>query len=105
MVNTLDKNKDGHPTEKEALIFNNLQTEIIQELSKVLGDYCYVGTTTMTGYRDILLYIKPEDQKKAIEVLERFEKEQSRMESISFESDPKWEAVSSFYEATNAIKN
>jgi hypothetical protein len=32
MVNTLDKNKDGHPTEKEALIFNNLQTEIIQEL-------------------------------------------------------------------------
>jgi hypothetical protein len=32
MVNTLDKNKDGHPTEKEALIFNNLQTEIIKEL-------------------------------------------------------------------------
>ena len=105
MVNTLYKNKDGHPTEKEALIFNNLQTEIIQELSKVLGDYCYVGTTTMTGYRDILLYIKPEDQKKAIEVLERFKKEQSRMESISFESDPKWEAVSSFYEATSVIKN
>jgi hypothetical protein len=104
MVNTLDKNKDGHPTDKEVLIFNNLQTEIIKELSKVLGNYCYVGTTTMTGYRDILLYIKPEDQKKAIEILERLKTEQSRIESISFESDPNWEAVSSLYEAS-AIKN
>jgi hypothetical protein len=104
MVNTLDKNKDGHPTDKEALIFNNLQTEIIQELGKVLGNYCYVGTTTMTGYRDILLYIKTEDQKKAIEIMERFKKKQSRIESISFESDPEWEAVSSFYEAS-ALKN
>ena len=104
MVNTLDKNKNGHPTEKEALIFNNLQTEIIQELSKVLGDYCYVGTTSMTGYRDILLYIKTEDQKKAIGILERFKEKQSRIESISFESDPEWEAVSSFYEAS-VLKN
>ena len=104
MVNNLDKNKDGHPTDKEVLIFNNLQTEIIKELSKVLGNYCYVGTTTMTGYRDILLYIKPEDQKKAIEILERLKTEQSRIESISFESDPNWEAVSSLYEAS-AIKN
>jgi hypothetical protein len=32
MVNSLEKNIDGHPTNKEALIFNNLQTEIIQEL-------------------------------------------------------------------------
>jgi len=104
MVNTMEKNKDGHPSEQEALIFNNLQTEIIQELSKNLGSYCYVGTTTMTGYRDILLYIKPEDQKKAIEILERLKTKQSRMESISFETDPEWEAVSSFYEAA-AIKN
>ena len=104
MVNTLDKNKDGHPTEKEALLFNNLQTEIIQELSKVLGDYCYVGTTSMTGYRDILLYIKTEDQKKAIGILERFKEKQSRIKSISFESDPQWEAVSSFYEAS-ILKN
>lgn len=104
MVNTLDKNKDGHPTDKEALLFNNLQTEIIKELSKVLGSYCYVGTTMMTGYRDILLYIKPEDQKKATEMLERLKAQYSRMESISFETDPEWEAVSSFYEAVT-IKN
>jgi|694.fasta_scaffold80710_1 hypothetical protein len=104
MVNSLEKNIDGHPTNKEALIFNNLQTEIIQELSKILGNYCYVGTTTMSGYRDILLYIKPEDQTKAIEILERFKEKQSRIESISLESDPNWEAVSSFYEAST-LKN
>jgi hypothetical protein len=104
MVNSLEKNIDGHPTNKEALIFNNLQTEIIQELSKILGNYCYVGTTTMSGYRDILLYIKPEDQTKAIEILERIKEKQSRIESISLESDPNWEAVSSFYEAST-LKN
>lgn len=104
MVKTLKKNKDGHPTDEESQIFNNLQTEIIQELSKFLGSYCYIGTTTMTGYRDILLYIKPEDQKKAIEVLEKIKTKQSRMESISFETDSEWEAVSSFYEAA-ALKN
>lgn len=99
MVNTLDQNKEGHPTDKESLIFNNLQTEIIQELSKMLGSYCYIGTTTMTGYRDILLYIKPEDQKKATEIMEGLKKQHNRLESISFEADPEWEAVSSFYEA------
>ena len=58
----------------------------------------------MTGYRDILLYIKTKDQKKTIGILERFKEKQSRIESISFESDPQWEAVSSFYEASK-LKN
>jgi hypothetical protein len=58
----------------------------------------------MTGYRDILLYIQTEDQKKAIGILERYKEKQSRIESISFESDPQWEAVSSFYEAS-VLKN
>lgn len=101
MVKTINKNKDGHPSESEALIFNTLQTEIITELSKVLGNFCYVGTTTMSGYRDILLYIKPESQRHVSEVLERLKSRHSRIESFGFEKDPDWEAVASFYDAIN----
>ncbi|WP_395804014.1 DUF695 domain-containing protein [Daejeonella sp.] len=99
IVNTLEKDKNGHPTEKEAAFFNDFQTQILQKLSTALGDYCYIGTTTMTDYRDILLYIKPEHQKIAIEILEKVKAEESRIQSISFEEDTQWEAVSGFYEA------
>ncbi len=104
MVNTIGKNKDGHPDEKETEIFNNLQTEIISELSKVLGPYCYVGTTTMPGYRDILLYINPEDREKATDILRKLKEKNSRVDTISFEEDVEWEAVASFYEAIS-LKN
>lgn len=104
MVNTVNKNKDGHPDEKEAETFNTLQTEIISELSKVLGPYCYIGTTTMPGYRDILLYINPEDREKAIEILKKLKDKNSRIDTISFEEDVEWEAVASFYEAIS-LKN
>lgn len=101
IVNTLEKDKNGHPTEKEALFFNEFQTKILQKLSTALGGYCYVGTTTMTGYRDILLYIKPEHRKTATEVLEQIKIDESRIQSISFEEDAKWEAVSGFYDAVD----
>jgi len=104
MVNTIDKNKDGHPDEKETEVFNGLQTEIISELSKLLGPYCYVGTTTMPGYRDILLYINPLEREKASDVLKKLKDKNSRINSISFEEDAEWEAVSSFYEAIS-VKN
>lgn len=104
MVNTVDKNKEGHPKDKEIEIFNNLQTEIISELSKVLGPYCYVGTTTMPSYRDILLYIKPEDREKATEILKKIKEQNNRINTISFEEDKDWEAVASFYEAIS-VKN
>jgi hypothetical protein len=64
--------------EKETLIFNAIQTEIISELSNVLGPYCYVGTTTMPGYRDILLYINPGDREKATDILNKLKDKNSR---------------------------
>ncbi len=98
MVNTLEKDKNGHPTEKEALVFHELQAMIIRELSEAFL-YCHVGTTTMTGYRDIMLYINSKDQGKATEILNRIKAENKRLESYTFEQDPEWEAVASFFEA------
>ena len=97
-INTIDKDKKGHPSEKEIEIFHKLQTRIIKELSDAFP-YCHVGTTTMTGYRDILLYINSKDQKKAEEILKSLKDGNARFNSYAFEPDPEWEAVASFYEA------
>ncbi|MEJ7693615.1 DUF695 domain-containing protein [Daejeonella sp.] len=99
-VNTTDKDQNGHPTEKEAVIFHELQSRIIRELSAAFK-YCHVGTTTMNGTRDILLYINSKDQKKASAILNKIRDENKRFASYTFEPDPEWEAVASFYEAVS----
>lgn len=101
MVNTLEKDKIGHPTEKEVAAFHELQTNIIRELSAEFT-FCHVGTTTMTGYRDIIFYINPKDQETTVAVLNKLKAENKRFESYTFEPDPEWEAVASFYEAVPA---
>jgi len=101
LVNTFEKDKIGHPTEKEAVAFHELQTTIIRELSAAFA-FCHVGTTTMTGYRDIIFYISSKDQDKAIAVLNKLKVQNKRFESYTFEADPEWEAVASFYEAVPA---
>lgn len=98
LVNTFEKDKNGHPTEKEAVAFHKLQTTIIRDLSAEFA-FCHVGTTTMTGYRDIIFYIDPKDQEKAIAKLNKLKAQNKRFESYTFEADPEWEAVASFYEA------
>ncbi|WP_411275220.1 DUF695 domain-containing protein [Daejeonella sp.] len=103
LVNTLEKDKMGHPTEKEAAAFHELQTKIIRELSAQFA-FCHVGTTTMTGYRDVIFYINSKDQEKTIAVLNKLKAQNKRFESYTFEPDPEWEAVTSFYEAV-AAKN
>lgn len=98
LVNTLEKDKNGHPTEKEAGAFHELQTKIIRELSAQFA-FCHVGTTTMNGYRDIIIYMNSKDQDKAVAVLNKIKTENQRFESYTFEEDPEWEAVDSFYKA------
>lgn len=97
-VSTRDQDQDGHPTEKEAEVFYALQARIIAEMSAAFS-FCHAGTTTMTGYRDILLYISPRDQEKAGVILGRIKNEDPRITAFTFEEDPEWEAVAAFYEA------
>ncbi len=100
MVNTVEKDQNGHPTEKESVIFHELQSRIIRELSEAFL-YCHVGTTTMNGTRDVLLYINSKDQEKASAILNRIKDENKRFVSYTFEPDAEWEAVASFYEAVS----
>lgn len=98
MVNTVEKDANGQPTEKESALFHELQSRITKELGLTVP-YCHAGTTTMNGYRDIMLYIRPADQNKAIAILNKIKEENPRFKSYTFEPDPEWEAVASFYEA------
>jgi hypothetical protein len=94
-INTVEKDSIGHPTAKEAAIFNALESEI---LSSLVSETCYVGQTTMDGYRDMIFYIPSKDQKKVSDILENIKKKQARIRSYTFEDDADWEAVSEFYE-------
>ncbi len=97
-INTKQKDKNGHPAGEEPVIFHALQTKIIAALSSDLV-YAHAGTTTMPGYRDILLYINSKDQQKATAILNKIKEGNDRFVSYAFEPDPEWEAVASFYEA------
>jgi hypothetical protein len=97
-INTVEQDKNGHPTANESAAFLDLQSKIIRDLSAGFL-YCHVGTTTMTGYQDILLYINDKDQEKATAILNRLKEGDKRFSSYTFERDPEWEAVSSFYQA------
>lgn len=100
-VNTLEKDSNGHPTEKELPVFHDLQSLIIKELNAQI-QLCHAGTTTMNGYHDIMLYIPAKDQEKATAVLARIKQDHARLASFTFEEDPSWEAVESFYEAVGS---
>jgi len=97
-INTVEKDSNGHPTDKEAMIFNSLESEI---LSLLVSETCYIGQTTMNGYRDMMFYIASKDQKKISNKLKSIKKKQSRIKAYTFEDDPDWEAVSEFYAAMN----
>jgi hypothetical protein len=93
-INTVEKDSVGHPTEKEAKIFNALESKI---LAKLAFETCYIGQTTMYGYRDLIFYIAAKDQKKVTQLLKSMKQKETRIKSYTFENDPEWESVSEFY--------
>ncbi|MXV50547.1 DUF695 domain-containing protein [Pedobacter sp. HMF7647] len=98
-VNTIEHDKDGQPSPAENKRFAVLEDEIVKTM-KEIGSVCYVGHTTMPGYRDIIFYIKQKDQQAVNNTLGKIKSANSRLiKSYVFENDPKWEAVSEFYKA------
>jgi len=96
-INTIEKDSNGHPVDKEAEIFNALENEILSELGT--ETVCYVGQTTMDGYRDMMFYIASKDQIKISDKLKSIKQKEPRIKSFTFENDSDWEAVSEFYDA------
>ncbi len=94
-INTVEKDSVGHPTEREAKVFNTIESKILAELAL---ETCYIGQTTMYGYRDMIFYFAEKDQQKVSELLKSIKNKEPRIRSYTFEKDPKWEAVSEFYD-------
>lgn len=97
-VNTLEKDSVGQPTKKEAEIYSGIEADILKNMDKSMIT-AFIGRTTMNGYRDLIFYIDPADQKKADEVMQLLKKKYSRIREYVFENDPEWEAVADFYKA------
>ncbi len=96
-VTTAEKDKNGAPTPAEAKVFTSLEQDILTKMTAL--NACYVGRTTMNGYRDILLYIRPADREKATNLLNPLKKKYSRVTAFTYQEDPRWDAVAEFYGA------
>lgn len=96
-VKSIDKTKEGHPTAKEVIEFNHIESEILRKISEM--SLCYVGNTTMNGYRDIIFYLNPSDKNTFDSIIKEIKNNNLRVTDYTFEIDPEWEAVSEFYEA------
>jgi len=59
-VETKDKNANGHPTNKEAELYNDLEDSIVRQFD-TKTPYCYIGRTTRNGYREIMFYVSDKD--------------------------------------------
>lgn len=96
-VETVDKNDNGHPTETEASLFNDIEDTLINRF--ISGTpFCYIGRTIRNGYRESMFYVADKD--KATEVMDRFIKDNTFNRKIEFaiESDSTWDTVSGLYQ-------
>jgi len=95
-VQTSNKNENGHPTDDEALIFNDLEDSLIATLAEKIP-FCYVGRTTRDEYREIMFYVS--DKQKAAGIMDGFIKADQSKRKIRYEIDldKEWKSVEGFY--------
>lgn len=95
-VETLEKNEYGHPLDKEADLFNQLEDSLIGCFVDKTP-FCFIGRTTRDGFREIMIYVSEPD--KAETLLKNFVKENKFNRSIQYEIsfDPNWESVEGLY--------
>jgi len=95
-VETLQKNTNGHPTDDEATLFNNLEDGLVEAFDS-RTPFCYIGRTTRDGYREIMFYVS--DKQKASEIIAEFVKKNKFGRKIQYEinEDKNWESTSGLY--------
>lgn len=96
-VETLEKNENGHPIDKESQIFNDLEDSIIKMLDKQTP-FCFIGRTTRNGFREIMIYVS--DKEKTTELMNNFIAQDlfKRKVEYSINKDESWTSVSGLIE-------
>jgi hypothetical protein len=95
VIDIHDKNNNGHPTDYEAGILNELEDRITQFLRRTQTVHP-IGRVTRNGERDIIYYIdQPKlDQKETKDFFDQINA--VRNLNFSLEHDPQWEFVGGF---------
>ncbi|HEY1007770.1 MAG TPA: DUF695 domain-containing protein [Sphingobacteriaceae bacterium] len=99
-LETRKKDRNGHPDPEEARAHAGLLSEIVASLDAI-GVNAYIGKTTMTGFEDLIFYVREADQPAIRTRLEELQRQNRVIREYTFEQDPQWEAVSEFFEAMN----
>jgi hypothetical protein len=91
---TVNKNPNGHPTDKEAPVLNATEDIITAALLKV-GATHFVGRATVNGYRELFYFVSdPEKANRALSQLAK--KRQPREWEYQMKRDEQWQRVDSF---------
>jgi hypothetical protein len=96
-IPTVKQNRNGHPTDEEAVILNATQ-DIITNTLQQAGAVQYVGRVTVKGHREVYYYVAdPEKMNAALTKLAK--KRQPRAWEYQMKQDRKWERVALFFQA------
>jgi hypothetical protein len=94
-ITTLHQNRNGHPTDKEAVALN-LTEDIITAALKKAGAVQFVGRVTVKGYRELYYFVA--DPEKANAALTTLTKErQPRAWEYQMKEDKNWTRVAPFF--------
>ena len=96
-VETKNRNVNGHPTDEEATLYNNLEDSLLHHLATRVP-LCYIGRTTRDGYREVMFYVP--DKAEAERAMNAFVNGNRFQRKITFTIGPDtlWESVSGFYQ-------
>jgi hypothetical protein len=95
-VETKEKNRNGHPVDAEAIMYNKLEDSIIYHFISSTP-FCFIGRTARNGYRELMFYVADKD--KAIDVMNSYLVDNKFERKIKYQItfDPTWESVGGFY--------
>jgi hypothetical protein len=94
-ITTLHQNRNGHPTDKEAVALN-LTEDIITAALKKVGAIQFVGRVTVKGYRELYYFVA--DPEKANAALTTLTKErQPRAWEYQMKEDKNWTREAPFF--------
>jgi len=94
------QNRNGHPTDEEAVILNATQ-DIIATTLEQAGPVQYVGRVTVKGYREVYYYVA-DPEKMSVALTKLTKKRQPRAWEYQMEQDEEWKRVAPFFkEAAN----
>ena len=88
-VEIIQQNKNGHPTDQEAEVQNNIENLIFESLRKQCIAH-YIGRSTFKGYRELWFFIDKPDKAKSIleDIIEKPKYGNKILYQI--EEDPNW---------------